>query len=635
VNDWISTQLSGAHGPVHTGSGNQYVGMLFGPKGKSPRGQAADDMRWLAQRFVPPNGFSKAHDILQSHRTVFLDGPAGSGRIAAAKMLLWEFRSDTENFQELLPQEDGDGTRLDLSHIGDGDRAWLDLTSVGELWGEIRSELSGLRAVVQARQAHLVIVLPQNTDDLPPGSEVYLAKIKQPPIREVLFRYLKTEDIALPESMPSLPFLDGNPPLERVYKYVRLIEEARETAPVGSTFGYWCEAAYRALSGRVTEVDGLVAKLDQGAQRALLLTTAMLHGAHADSIYEACSLFLRIVEHPADERPMLEHATLYRRLREIRAEVDRSGHVHFEEPGYDSAVRDYIWTHMPELHDRIQAWVRRAVDSGSFVLAEQHGLVRRFVEQCLSDKYVPLVISLVEQWTGGTMASHRMAAAALALQCGLRDEKCGRTFRRQIYDWSRMDNLPDSRSEVIIATCRDEMAVTHPDEALVRLHHVARRERRTRTRARDTLIELAQGDRRFLHQLLSRLIDPSQEGRARVADVDIFLALVDPSAFTDSGAWDRALIADRVTRQQVIDGWKLVFAVSREGWIPRAQQWLRRASEGGRHADMLLDVLVAGAQQSADVLASLYAMTRTRELRGGISGRVLQKIDDSLGVQFT
>jgi hypothetical protein len=633
MSDSISSALFGVYGPVNAGTGNQYVDLHLGPRGKGPRGQAADDMRWLAQRFVHPTGFSRARDILESCGTVFLDAPPGSGRIAAAKMLLWELRSDTENLHELLPQEDGNGSRLDLSHIGHGDRAWLDLTSMGDLWDEICSELSGLRAVVQERQAHLVVVLPQDADDLPSGFEEYLAKIRRPPAREVLFRYLKIENLVPTEPVPALPFLDENPPMARIYKYVRLIREAMEKAPGESTFRDWCDAAYRALSGRAKEIADLVASLGQGPQRALLLTTAMLHGAHADSICQASAQLLQMVDHPADESPILEHATLYHRLQDIQAEIDSSGNVYFEEPGYDSAVRGYFWTHMPELHSHIQEWVRETVDSGPFSVTERQGLVRRFTEQCLNDKHLWLLVSLVEQWTSGAMVNNRMNAAALVLQCGLRDEKCGRAFRRQLYDWSRTDRLSDPRAEVIIATCRDEMAVTHPDQALVRLHHVARREHRTR--ARDTLVELAQGDRRFLRQLLSRLTDASPERRIWPADVSIFLNLVDPDLFAASGDDGHVLIADYPTRRLVTDGWKLAFGVaSPETWIPQARQWLGRASEGGRYADTLLDVLIAGAQQSADVLASLYAITRTGELRARISDLVLLKIDDALGVQF-
>ena len=88
----VSPHVSGTYGSVHAGSGDLYSYVISSAdsKGMTPRKQAADDLRWLAQRFVHPAGFGRARDVLESRRTVFLEGPQGSGRIATAKMLLWE-----------------------------------------------------------------------------------------------------------------------------------------------------------------------------------------------------------------------------------------------------------------------------------------------------------------------------------------------------------------------------------------------------------------------------------------------------------------------------------------------------------------------------------------------------------------
>lgn len=637
MSDSISSHVS-TQGPVHAGPGPQniyYSISLADPRGRSPRRQAADDLLWLEQRFVHPAGFGKARDILELHRTVFLDAPPGNGRITTAKMLLWELRPDAEKFHELLSQDTENEPRLNLGHIGDGDRAWLDLSDVsGPLWSEIHAELPSLRRAVQEHAAHLVIVLPHAIEDLRPELNPYRAQIVRSPTREVLHRYLRMENIPQPEPLPELQFLGENRPLRDIPKYVRLITDAREKVSGKTDFATWCDTAYQALSDQGKEVAELVATLSRGPQRALLLATSMLHGAHADSILHAAASFLRTVEYPPDECPMLERATLGQRLEEISAELDGFGCVRFSKLGYDSAVRAYFWTHLPELRDHMEAWVGSTANS-DLTDDEREGLVRRFTEQCLNDRYQSTWTSLVERWTIEPSTDHKMKAAALVLQRGLRDEKQGRAFRRKIYDWSRSSNLPDPLAEVIVAACRDEMTVTHPDEALVRLHHVARRERRTR-RARDALVGLVSGDRRFLRQMLNRLTDTYSEGRMWVADADLFLDLADPEALADPGTRNHALISESTIPGQLAGCWSLVFTErSHETWSARAEQWLYYAAADRRHRHVLLDVLVQGGEQRTAVLARLYAMTRGQELRAAISDLLLQKINAALDVQPT
>lgn len=633
MSDPASPQVSGTQGGVHAGTGDQYIYhpmSLTDSKGRSPRTQATDELRWLAQRFVHPAGFGRAREVLELYRTVFLDAPPGSGRITAAKVLLWELRADTEKFHELLLQENE--PRLNLGHIGDGDRVWLDLSSVDRpLWSEIHAELSSLRRSVHEHAADLVVVLPHETEDLRPEFDQYRVQIECPPVHEVLCRYLLMEDIPPPVPLPPLQFLAGNRPLREIQKYVRLITEARGKASGLGDFATWCDTAYQAMSGQEKKVADRVTALRQGSQRALLLATAMLHGAHADIIVVAGDSLLRAVEHPLDECPMLERTTLDRRLGDIHAELDAAGSIWFEELDYDSAVRAYFWTHMPELHDRIGAWVGTTADSEGLTDDERDGLVRRFAEQCLNERYRSILVSLVPQWTADATTSGGMKAAALVLQCGLREEEHGRTFRRQIYGWSRSSNLSARLAEVIVVACRDEMAVSHPDEALVRLHHVARRERGTR--AREALVGLVRGDRRFLRQMLNRLTDTNPETRKWPADVALFLDLADPEALIDRGLRNHALIAESAVRRQLTDGWSLVFAKpSFETWSPRVRQWLLLAAEDERHQHVLLDVLVGAGEQRTDVLARLYAMTRGQELRAIISDLLLQKINAAQGV---
>jgi hypothetical protein len=114
-----------------------------------------------------------------------------------------------------------------------------------------------------------------------------------------------------------------------------------------------------------------------GPQRALLLTTAMLHGAHADAVHSATTLLLHAVDHPMDDRPPLEHADLAIRLEEASAGLTQHGAVRFKELEYDTAVRTHFWDHRPDLREHLGTWVGRTVELTEPVLSpgDRHHVV--------------------------------------------------------------------------------------------------------------------------------------------------------------------------------------------------------------------------------------------------------------------
>jgi hypothetical protein len=626
---------------MNTGSGDQYINFPPVQRRRSSRLKAADEMSWLAQRFVHPPGFGVARDVLAEHRTVFIDAPDGSGRTAVARMLLWELRHDAGKLYELLLEKESE-SRLDPGHIYDGDRTWLDLSQAdGPLWTEIQEELSSLRAAVLERGAQLVVVLPYGIRDLMPEFSQYRVGIGRAQVHEVLRCYLRQEGVPQPVPVPPLLPSEEGRPLREITRFAQLIVDARKQAAGHGSFTAWYETAHRAWAGHGGNVAKRVGSLSEGQQRALLLATAMLHGSHADTIHRAEASLLRLVEHPPDERPVLERPTLDMRLREIGAEIDGSGRIRFSELDYDEAVRAYFWIHFPALRDRLPHWITEAAGWPGVPEAEWERLVDGFTEQCLDGRYQPLWVSLVQKCTTGPVSGRQLKTAALVLWRGLRDESHGRIFRRQIYDWSRGSDTPDRLAEVLVEACHDQLAVSHPDEAVVRLHHLARREhhlaRRERgTRARDALLDLACGDRRLLRLMLSRVTDQSPERtRGRLADAGLFLDLADPEVLTGSGASNRPLIADPMVGRQLADGWRAAFTdLAHDSWHERAAQWLSRAASDATHRETLIDILIAGAGSQTDVLARLYAMTRRHELRADVGDLLLQKINATQGVQF-
>ncbi|MEU5878781.1 hypothetical protein [Spirillospora sp. NPDC047279] len=640
MSDTLHSEVTETHGNVHAGEGHQYIynltSLVSDEQGRDPRRQAADELRWLHQHFIAPPGFGDARRLLEAHRTVFLDAPPGSGRTTAARMLLWEFRTDTQGFHELLLQDKDQRRWIDLAHVGDGDRLWLDLSDVEEAsWAGVHSELSGLRETVHERSARLVVVLPDRPADLRPELDQYRVIIARPPLKDILQRHLRRQGFAEDVSKLAAGFPGGERPLDRIPRFVRLVVDARAAAP-RHDFSHWVDQALQALSGQAATVATLFRNLEQGqeqrrgTQRALLLATAMLHGAHADAVHEASASLLESAAHPPDEEPMLARAPLDVRLDEIDAELDAAGRVRFRKLDYDSAVRAYCWTHLPELRTPITEWVKEIVTSSVLDDNERNAVVERFSRQCLNERHRSSLVWLVNQWTAAPASARRLRAAALVLLQGLRDHEHGRYFRSQIYEWSRA-SLSRPLRELIVAVCRHEMAVSHPDQAVVRLHHLARREGERRA-ARQALSELVREDRRFLRHMIQRLTDTSEGRRLREVDADLFLALTEPDLLIDPGRVGRPLLAQASVRDELRKGWSFAFTVrSEESWGPRAGRWLTTAATSGDR-DGLLDVIIAGGERRTAVLARLYAMSRGPDLPPSLGDLVRRKIDAAQGI---
>ncbi|MCW2875935.1 MAG: hypothetical protein JWQ95_35 [Sphaerisporangium sp.] len=638
---------------MHSGSGDlnnathYHYTMLAGVAARSPRAYAVDDLARLGRHFVHPPGFGQARKVLATHRTVLLDGAPGSGRIAAAKVLLYELSSGTERFHELLWEEDERKPRLDPGHIGDDDRVWLDLSRVEErVWHDVQNELSSVRKAVIEHAAYLVVVLPGD-QNLRADFSQYRAEIARPPGAEVLRRYLRLADVPGAVASPMTPllagYLDANRPIGEIAEFAGLVAKARASAAGKGDFPAWYKTAHEALTDRGRQVAERVAKLrEQGPQRALLLATAMLHGAHADHVHRAAAALLSTVRYPDDECPSLERADLVERFGGIEAELGADGHVLFTELEYDSAVRAHFWNHMPELRDDIQAWVEGAVDSADLRQEDRDDLVVRFAEQCLHARYRQALVSSVFRWAKGPTTNRRLLAADRALRHGLTAEEHGQFFRKQIYNWSRDRDLPDGLAQVIIVMCSEVIAVHHPDEAMVRLHHRARRERRT-TSAREALVRLVDGDLRLRRQMLARLTRVPAGGREWEVDADLFLYFADPVALTEPGSRNHALVAESDVRNMLADGWRRAFTqLTDVAWRVRLRQWLFLAFGDERHREVLVDTLVEGSGERGKILGDVYTTARDlprpttdeQERHAVFLDLVLRKICAAQGVEI-
>ncbi|MFD9587615.1 hypothetical protein ACFWBM_23350 [Streptomyces sp. NPDC059980] len=645
MSDGSTTRVEQPSGPVHAGPGTLNYTVNIGPgdqdkPGRSPRRIADDQLRLLRRQFVDPDGMGAARRLRDESRTVILHGAPGSGRTAAACVLLHEVHQDAGIFRELLPGEE-EGALTDPGLVGVGDRLLLNLAEAGaSQWAQIRTDLSALRAAVQEQQAHLVVVMPYD-GVLESHLQPYRADIDRPPDMEVFRRRLRLHRIPHEEYLRRAPALDAflaeHPPMEEVALFADRVRRVRAAHPVGDGFPTWCERSRDARKQWRREVAELVAEQNAASQRALLFTTAILHGAHADVIHRGAALLLRILDTPEDEAPLLEGKDLSERLGEIGAATGPGGHVRFDRVDFDSAVRAHFWDHMPDLRHHFSTWTLHSTELNDphITVDLRSRLVSRLAKQYLRTGRGIDLAFLAEEWSAAPATRARREAAVGALACGLHDPRYGQSLRTLVYDWCVGKQLTGNLAHVLLRVCTDVIAPTHPDQALTRLHHLARRERDA-TPALDALCDLVTTSARLRRRLLHRLTRyPNAD------DTPLFLRICDPVSLTDPGNAPQPLIEEKTVQASVVAGWAQVFTTMQQPrWQPYAQRWLHTACAAAVHCDRLLALLVDAAGRNGGILAALYSTARAAEptapggrARGtAITERLLQKISTAQGL---
>lgn len=652
MSEHSSTRIDTAQGPMHAGSGHIFInaGPDLRDSDKPSFGRVADDqLAWLRRVLVAPDGMGKARSELADTGTVILDGTPGSGRTSAARVLLRECDQDIGVLHELLPGEEGE---LSLRHpdlVGTGDRLLLDLSAADPVhWADAQADLPTLRRTVHDHQAHLVVIMSHGSG-LDPGLQHYRVEIDRPSQLTALRRHLRMHGVPREQYVPHIEsdpvvadFLREQRTMREVADFADLVRRAREAAPPGDGFTEWCATARKAQADRRKDVAALVARLPESPQRALLITVAMLHGAHSDVIHRATQLLLRTTGSPPDDRPVLQHKDLAERLAEISAETGPGGHVQFTELGYETAVRTHVWDHMPDLRQHLGTWTARTVELNDPHLTRKlrDTLVGQLAGQYLRTGHGAGLASLAETWSSAAAGRAGLEAAVQALTCGLGDPAHGRSFRERIYQWCVNKPPRDGFAQVIIRVCADVIAVSHPDQAMLRLYHLARREHGT-SAAREALCGLVATSHRLRRRLLDRL---ARSGRTP-AELDIFLRVCDPHALTVPYDNARTLLEETGVRDSLATCWSAVLSeLPRATWQPNVEHWLHTTTVTGDRGDMLLDLLVAAATQcdhrQGATFAALYAGARDAERTDpagparatATTARLLQKISSAQGL---
>lgn len=620
MTDSFSTRVESPNGAMHTGSGDIHINV--GPQPHSVgrpafRRIADDQLSWLRRVLVAPENLGRARSLLADTGTVILDGSPGAGRTSAARVLLREYHHDAGVLHVLQPEDEDELPLHDPELVGTGDQLLLDLSNAdAHRWSRALAGLSALRKTVHDRQAHLVVVMPYD-GSLDSDLQNYRVQIRHPQALNVLKRHLRVHGLPYEQyvlaDLALIEFLQGRP-MREIAAFADLVRRAREAEP-DKEFAHWCEQAHLARNDRRDEVIDQAVKLRESPQRALLLTVAMLHGAHADVVHRAAQLLLRVVGSPPEELSLLEHKDLSERFREIGATSDPHGHVRFSELDYDAAVRAHFWDHVPDLRPHLGTWAAQLVDlRDPHMTADVRGeLVARLAGQYLRTVRADDLALLAEGWSSASASQARLEAAVHALACGLNDPVQSGHLRSLIYRWCADRRLEGEFGQVLIRVCADLLAASHPDQALIRLYHLARRERGT-TRALEALGELVSSSRRLRRRLLDRLA----RSAFSPADLAIFLETCDPGPLAESGAASRALMEENGVQRSLTVCWHAVLAgLPRTAWHPYAERWLHRAAGGGTCGEHLLDVLVHAAERCDNrrgtVFASLYASARDAE----------------------
>ncbi|NEB05210.1 ABC transporter substrate-binding protein [Streptomyces sp. SID13726] len=627
-------------GSVHSGGGNQY-NFLFQEAASRLREQARrrtiaeEDRTHLAERFVPPPGLQRARARLEQSHTVLISGPSGSGRRTAALMLLHDLAETGGTLHELPDTSDDDtvSSPLDTRAVNDGDRLLLDLSEVEEArYIDVQNALSDFRAGLGTRGAHLAVVLPHRLGYLLKDELKRLTvEIGRPPARRVLARRLRCDGVPFEKAELNESALGKfltHASMRDVADLADGIRKFRDSSPADRGFPHWLADALPRQQDQSARVATDLAGEQSGRHKALLLSLAVFHETAPGAVLQAANFLLGLLSHPPDTTPRLDRADLHTELSAITAETSANGRVSFSVPEYDRGVRNHFWTYLPDIRRQLRDWFQVCLTELTLSADDRTGAVNRFAEQSLRTDRPEDLTWLAEQWTSRQAPVRLIPDAAQVLARGLDDERHGRYFRQRIYDWATSGETVDRLRQVLVVVCAETMARSHPDQALVRLHHLARRSSgQVAADARAALLRLTGSDRRLYRRMLDRLSTGIAHGPWG-KDRDLFLELADPVR----------LIGYRDVRDSLVSCWTGVLLRPVDSWCVPLSRWLT-AAEDVRHRDLVLRVLSASCARDVRVSGQLYRVALRWAGAGGGAERprtvahLLRRINSDQGIE--
>ncbi|OMI39916.1 hypothetical protein [Streptomyces sparsogenes] len=625
------------HGPVNNGPGPQNVFYGVGKdwmirKGVESLRIVREDRVRLADRFVPPVGYRVAADRLEKPGSVvLLEAPPGSGRRAAAIMLLHgigeERGADGEGVRfEELPATDKDETPL---APGEGDRFLLDLSRSAdeEAYAEGQCRLAVYRSQVQEAGAYMVVVLPSGMEHAhSPDLEPHTVTLGRPRGVAVVTRHLRMDRMAFRSAdlgSADVQRLCDRSPMRELARLAGLVKAARDSGRFGTDFAGWLDQAIHAVTDRAGEVGRQVATVRTAPERALLLATAVFEETRADTVYEAWNGLMKTVGHEEEATTELARTDFGERLAALGIERDPDGRLRFERLAYADAVRTYFWANFPGVRGDLKDWIGQAAGLRGLTTDDRVNIVVRFGERSLAVGRPDHLFDLVVRWADRATGVSCDPRAVAALELGLSHERFGGWFRRRMYECARSGPLSDGLTRVLTTACLRNLGATHPDQAMVRLHYLAVRKGEAAREAREALLDLAGRDRRLYRLLINRLRNRTRRETSRAEPhLRLLTVLLMSERAPDPPPWP-----------DLSRGWGTIFSQPpTELWNPLVSSWLNAAARDGTR-EMALGVMVGATRGRTAALHRLYTIacdwagTARHPSRAAVAALFWQHID--------
>ncbi|MEV5093442.1 hypothetical protein ACFC5H_24885 [Streptomyces rochei] len=637
--------VNGPRGPVYSGDGDQYV-FYSGPDWMIRRGVAhlrivRDDRVRLADRFVRPTGYRVAAERLAlPGSVVLLEADPGSGRRAAAIMLLHELGEVGDPDEEAVRFDELPATDKEKEGGGEapfspaaGDRYLLDLSGISgeESYAEAQHRLIAYRARIQEAEAHLVAVLPWGMAHVrAPDLEPHTVRLGRPRGIAVATRHLRMDRVPFHAGdlrSADLQRLFDRSPMRELARFAGLVKTARDSGRFGSTPAGWLDQAMHAVTDRAGEVREQMAAVDTTADRALLITTAVFEEAPADTVYEAWHALLRTVGHREDEEATeLGRPDFGASLARLGIERAPDGRLRFKRLAYADAVCTYFWTNFPGVRDDLRNWIGEAARLRGLTADDRMNVVVRFCERSLAVARPDHLFDLVALWADRATGASGDPLAVRVLELGLSHQSLGGWFRKRMYDCCvRPGPLSDGLARALIAACVRSLATTHPNQALVRLHHLALREGQVGREAEEALLGLAGRDHGLHRLLIDRLRDRArQEQQGAEPHLRLLIHLMTHGRPPGPPSWPDLFL-----------GWETVFSQPPTRlWNPLVTSWLNAAAADSTR-EMALGVMVRATHGRAAALHRLYAIACdwagpvNHPSRAAVAALFWQYIDDA------
>ncbi|MGI5118639.1 hypothetical protein ACQEU5_03710 [Marinactinospora thermotolerans] len=634
----VAADIGEVRGAAHTGSGDQYnthlhLGSVYeiderGRLRRRVRTRLITDeqVRRLDRCFVEGPGYAKARDVLGGdEHSVIVTAEPGSGRRAAAMMLLHRLadRDVDSRFRELpddaVHNSVDPGILLDERNLQRGDRLLLDLTGPAGrgLLEQVQPVLEGYRHAVQRHRARLVVVLPRDQEEaLYQDFRALVVHLERPDGREVLRGHLDLHAIPFTETdlhrSGVQEWAAGAAPGE-IAELVRMVETARQAPGAGSLAGCLAQARI-ALSDRGVHAAEQIDKTTDVRERALLLAAAMFDGFRGDVVFAAAELLGRELRLPDPETPYLERSRLGRRFDELGIRVGPDRTVTFERLGHAEALRNRFWDDYPELGQPFRTWIGACMRGLEITGAQRDELAGRFAAQCLRTGRIRELFAQVEAWCRGERGGRVSLSpqAVFLLNQALADGSAAREVRQQVRVWASRPSLPPALAHVLIMVSADAIASGWPDEAVVRLHHLARHEDPgVREDATEELLRVA--SRPWSRRLLLNRVVDGLGRRTWKADLALLTPVADPARLQGTYR-GRPFVADPQVRADLTAGLAALFGKKGEETIRHhARRWLDACAAGEAPRDLL--ELLAEAAHRTGRSNRLYAAVREWTLR--------------------